>query len=145
MTAMMMKVTKVMTRVLAAKLGVGLGWVGWEGILNCKTKSATDPPLIQSSDPQMITLTTMMMMKMTTMMMMTMTNKSGTLNVNLAAAHIREHSFPIWRRHLDPKMSSSSSSSSSSSASSSSSSSWSLTSADLHFGFLFFNIKIQKT
>ena len=32
MTAMMMKVTKVMTSVLAAKLGVGLGWVGLGGL-----------------------------------------------------------------------------------------------------------------
>ena len=37
-----------LTRVLAR---AALGWVD---ILNCKTKSATDPPLIQSSDPQII-------------------------------------------------------------------------------------------
>ena len=65
------------------------------GSQNCKTKSATHPPLIQSFDPQIIT------QKMMKMMMPAMTNKSGTLNVNLAAAHIRDHSFPIWSRHLD--------------------------------------------
>ena len=74
---------------------VGKEAEGW-GSQNCKTKSATHPPLIQSFDPQIITQKMMMMM-----IMMAMTNKSGTLNVNLAAAHIRDHSFPIWCRHLD--------------------------------------------